>query len=772
MPISKRDLLISGAGLSLLPAFPAIAAKPAQIEPFPLEAVSLTPSIWRRAVDRNAEYLLSLEPDRFLHNFRTSAGLAPKGAVYGGWEAMGIAGHSLGHYLSACSLMHAQIKDDRFKARVDDIVTELAVIQAAHGDGYVGGTTVERDGKIVDGKIVYEEVRAHKITTHGFDVNGGWVPLYTWHKVHAGLLDAHRYGNNAQALDIAVNMSDYLIGVLGGLSDDELQQVLAAEHGGLNETFTETYVRTGQKRFLDMGKRLYHKAVLTPLAQGRDELAGKHANTQIPKLIGLARLYEVTGDTIYRDAAGFFWDTVVHRHSYVIGGNSDSEHFDVQDALNAHISDKTCEACNSYNMLKLTRHLYTWSPDAKWFDFYERAHLNHILAHQDPDSGLFVYFMPLYAGSERVYSTPTNSFWCCVGSGMESHSKHGDSIYWRGGDTLFVNLFIPSEVDWTQQQTKVRLTTDYPHGEDVTISVTAAGAKDFTLALRLPGWCDTPRLRLNGADMPILAKGGYVRLRRRWKAGDSITLSLPQTIKVETLPDNPRMLAFVKGPMVLAADLGPAGGASPPRAPVLIGSDSVTLIDKASLMIKAQPQPVSLKPFFAQYHSRSAVYFPQFTPEQWQVEQAAYLAAEQERLAFDARTLDVVRLGEMQPERDHGFVTDIAEVTSRAGRAGRWMMWTPGNAFAFDMAVDPAGSELQVIYWGQDTYKHFDIEIDGQVLAHETLALAPVSAFRTITYLLSPELLGGKTRVRVRFATHNSDLAVFECRSLRPAAKT
>ena len=772
MAISKRDLLISGVALSLLPAFPATAAKSMQVEPFPLESVTLTPSLWRRAVDRNAEYLLSLEPDRFLHNFRTSAGLAPKGDVYGGWEAMGIAGHSLGHYLSACSLMYAQIRDDRFRARVDYMVAELAVIQAAHGDGYVGGTTVERDGKIVDGKIVYEEVRAHKITTHGFDVNGGWVPLYTWHKVHAGLLDAHRYGGNAQALDVAVRMSDYLIGVLGGLSDDELQRVLAAEHGGLNETFTETYVRTGQKRFLDMGKRLYHKAILTPLAQGQDELAGKHANTQIPKLIGLARLYEVTGDRTYRDTAAFFWDTVVHRHSYVIGGNSDSEHFDVPGALNAHISDKTCEACNSYNMLKLTRHLYAWSPDAKWFDFYERAHLNHILAHQDPDSGLFVYFMPLYAGSERVYSTPTNSFWCCVGSGMESHSKHGDSIYWRGDDTLFVNLFIPSEVDWMQRKTKLRLTTDYPHGEDVTLTVTAVGPKDFTLALRLPAWCAAPRLRLNGTNAPILAKDGYVCLRRRWKAGDTVTLSLPQTITVETIPDNPRMLAFVKGPMVLAADLGPAGGATPPRAPVLIGSDPVSLIDKTSLTIKAQPQPVPLKPFFAQYRARSAVYFSQFTPEQWQVEQAAYLAAEQERLALDARTLDVVRLGEMQPERDHGFSTDLAEVTSRAGRAGRWLMWTPSNSFAFDVAVDPAGSELQVTYWGQDTYKHFDIEIDGQVLAHETLAVAPTSAFRNITYPLNAGLIGGKTRVRVRFATHNSDLAVFECRSLRPAAKT
>ncbi|MEI9903950.1 MAG: glycoside hydrolase family 127 protein [Asticcacaulis sp.] len=539
MALSKRQLLLTAAGASVLPALPVMAAaNREQAQPFPLEAVTLTPSLWRTAVDRNAEYLLSLEPDRFLHNFRISAGLAPRGEVYGGWEAMGIAGHSLGHYLSACGLMYAQVRDDRFRQRIAYIVGELAACQAAHGDGYVSGTTVERDGKTVDGKIVFEEVRAHTITTHGFDINGGWVPLYTWHKVHAGLLDAHRYAGNQQALDVCVRMSDYLIGVLGGLGDDEMQQVLAAEHGGLNETFAETYARTGQKRFLAMSERIYHKAILDPLAQGRDELDGKHANTQIPKLIGLARLYEITGKPGYRDTAAFFWDTVTKHHSYVIGGNADSEHFGAPDAISAHISDKTCEACNSYNILKLTRHLYTYAPDAKWFDFYERAHLNHIMAAQDPDSGLFVYFMPLHGGSERVYSTPTNSFWCCVGSGMESHAKHGDSIWWRSGDTAFVNLFIPSEVTWTEQRASLRLETGFPHDERVTLHVEPQGARTFEIAVRLPGWCDRPSLSINGQPQAILARDGYARLRRTWRKGDVVTLDLPQSLKVEYVPDN------------------------------------------------------------------------------------------------------------------------------------------------------------------------------------------------------------------------------------------
>ena len=769
--LTKRALLTGGAAVAAIPAFGPALSRPVasggKVEAFPLEAVTLTPSIWRTAVDTNATYLKSLEPDRFLHNFRVSAGLAPKGEVYGGWEGMGIAGHSLGHYMSACGLIYAQTKDPEFKTRIDYMVAEMAGIQAAHGDGYVGGTTVERDGKVVDGKIVFEEIRAHKITSHGFDVNGGWVPLYTWHKVHAGLLDAHRYADNAQALKVAAGLCDYLIGVLGGLSDDEMQQVLAAEHGGLNETFAETYVRTGDKRYLAMAQRLYHKAILTPLAQGRDELEGKHANTQIPKLIGLARLYEVTGDTSYRDTAGFFWERVVHHHSYVIGGNSDGEHFGAPEHLAGRIDDKTCEACNSYNMLKLTRHLYQWQPDAAWFDFYERAHLNHIMAHQEPLTGQFVYFMPLSSGSQRLYSTPTDSFWCCVGSGMESHAKHGDSIYWRQKDTLYVNLFIPSELSWTEKATKIALSGDFPVSETVTLTVTPKSTAMFTMAVRIPGWAEGARLAVNGAGVAILpAKDGYARVTRRWQPGDTVTLTLPQSLRVETVADNARLAAYVKGPIVLAADMGEAAGDVPP-APIVVAAQALDAVDPATLTLAARPGAVALKPFFSQYRRRTAVYFPLFTEGEWQVQSVAYEAEQKARTDLNARTLDVMRLGEMQPERDHGFATDIAEVSSRLGHPGRSLMWTSGKYFEFDLAVDPKGTVLQVTYWGQDVHKNFDITVDGGLLTNETLAVPGEESFRVVAYDLPAAMVAGKTKVRVRFTTRGSNLDVFEVRSLR-----
>lgn len=770
--LTKRAFLMSGAAVTVMSAAGAAPPDPRpnhrRAEPFPLEAVTLTPSIWRRAVETNIRYLKSLEPDRFLHNFHKSAGLPTKGELYGGWETMGIAGHSLGHYLSACALGFAQTRDGALKALIDDTVAEMARIQAAHGDGYIGGTTVERDGKTVDGKIVFEEVRNHIITSHGFDLNGGWVPLYTWHKVHAGLLDAHRYAANPQALEIAVKMSDYLIGVLDGLSDEEMQQVLAAEHGGLNESFAETYARTKDARYLAMARRLYHQAILTPLAQGRDELAGKHANTQIPKLIGLARLYEITGEDSYARTARFFWDRVVRHHSFVIGGNSTGEHFGKPDHLAHRIDDKTCEACNSYNMLKLTRHLFAWQPDASWFDFFERAHLNHIMAHQDPDSGAFVYFMPLAAGSQRLYSTPFDSFWCCVGSGMESHAKHGDSIYWRGGDTLYVNLFIPSELSWADKNVKIALSGDVMADEPIVVRMT--GHADFTLALRLPAWCGKPALSVNGKPAKIEPTRGYAMLRRTWRDGDSVVLHLPQYLHTESMPDDPRLTAYLKGPMVLCGDMGPAEGETP-QAPVVLADNALAAVfaDK-TIYLNAKPQTLRLVPFFSQYHRRSAVYFPRFTQEQWLAEKDAWRQKLAAKAALAARTIDAMRLGEMQPERDHAFATETAEPTSRLGQSGRWLPWSDGRDFSFALAVDPSADLLQLTYWGDEVNRTFDIFVDDALLKSETLALTPTQNFRPIAYKLPKTMIAGKDKIRVRIVTRNTSISLFEARTLRPAA--
>jgi DUF1680 family protein len=420
--ISRRALMAMSAGWAVASGVDASAMSSALVEPFPLDQVRLRPSIFLTAVEANGRYLRALDADRLLHNFRQGARLAPKGPVYGGWEAQGIAGHSLGHYLSALSLMYAQTGEADYRDRARYVVRQLRAVQQAQGDGYAGGTTVERGGKTVDGKVVYEEIRAGKIDTAG-GLNGGWVPIYTYHKVLAGALDAHALCDDPKALAVAIGLGDYLGKMFEPLDTEQVQAVLRIEHGGIVESFAELHARTGQPRWLDLARRVQHTDIIDPLVAGRDDLAGKHANTQIPKLIGEARLYETGGDARAAKAAMVFWETVVHDHSYVIGGNSEFEHFGKPRQLSARLGQQTCECCNSYNMLKLTRHLHAWSGEARYFDFYERAHLNHILSQQDPETGMFTYFSPLASGYARGHSTPTDSFWCCVGTGMENYAK-------------------------------------------------------------------------------------------------------------------------------------------------------------------------------------------------------------------------------------------------------------------------------------------------------------------------------------------------------------
>lgn len=772
--IARRTFLASVSALAL--AGPAMAFRAAErkikARPAPLSAVRLKPSIYADAVETNRRALLALEPDRLLHNFHVSAGLPPKGEVYGGWEARGVAGHTLGHFMTASALMWAQTGDAATRERLAYTVAELARIQRAHGDGYIGGTTVERDGKVVDGKIIFEELRRGDVRSGGFDLNGGWVPLYKWHKVHAGLIDAHRLAGIDQALPVMLGMAGYLGTIVERLDEPKLQTMLAAEHGGLNDSYAETYALTGDPRWLRLAERIRHRKVLDPLTEGRDVLPGLHANTQIPKLIGLARLHELTGDPRHATAARFFHDVVTKRHSYAIGGNSEREHFGDPGRLAERISERTCESCNSYNMLKLTRHLHGWEPDGALFDYYERAHLNHIMAHQHPETGRFVYFMPLSAGARRTYSTAEDSFWCCVGSGLESHAKHGDSIWWHDDATLYVGLFIPSTLDWRERGIRMELDTRYPFAEDVTMRVGAAGRTPMAIAMRLPGWCDTPSLKVNGEPAAFERRRGYAVVTRRWRPGDTLALTLPMKVRAEPVPDDPRLAAFVHGPVVLAADLGPADAPFQDPAPALVGTEAegaLTPVDRRAhvfRMADAAPAALTLRPFFNQYDRRTAVFFPQFTPGEWAREKVAYAAAEAERAALAARTVDVVQLGEQQPEQDHGFAANHSDLFSFAGRSARQLPWGQGHWLEVNLAVGPGANVLRALYWGEEVDKNFDVTVDGVRIATERRTMPPVKKFVGVDYPLPPELTRGRKQVRVRFETKGTDALIYEVRML------
>ena len=769
LKVNRRTLLLGTAATMAAPAVPAFAAAPRiAARPFPLSAVRLRASDYATAVEVNRAYLHRLQPDRLLHNFRKYAGLQPKAEIYGGWESDTIAGHTLGHYLTALVLMHQQTGDTEMRRRADYIVAELAEAQAKRGNGYVGALGRKRkDGTVVDGEEIFPEIRAGDIRSTGFDLNGSWAPLYTVHKLFAGLLDVHAAWGNTQALGVVEKLAAYFEGVFAPLTRAQVQQVLACEYGGLNDSYAELYARTGNPRWLKMAELLHDDKVLGPLMAGEDRLANFHANTQIPKLIGLARIHEVSGSPGRANAARFFFDRVTGHHSYVIGGNADREYFFEPDQIAHHITEQTCEHCNSYNMMKLARHLWQWQPDGALFDYYERTHLNHGLSAQDPASGGFTYMTPLMSGIAREFSsTADDQFWCCVGSGREAHSKHGDSIFWEGADgTLFVNLYIPADAQWAARKAELSLETQYPYGEEALLSFPRLKGGRFPVALRVPGWAaGKAEIRVNGEVVAAPVAGGYARVERLWKAGDKLSIRLPMDLRLESTAGDGNVVAVLRGPLVLAADLGAADKPFDQAAPALVGADLLAgfaAVDpaKASYVARGVVRPADLPfaPFYRQYQRRSAVYFKRFSDAGWATEEAAFTAEQARLRELAARSVDVMHLGEMQPERDHDLTSEISYPVVYRGRQGRDAR--SGGFLEFSMKVKPGPLVLQASYWGDERPRTFDILVDGERIATQKLGHDRPGEFIDIDYAVPEALTQGKQSVRVKFVPHDRNTA-------------
>jgi DUF1680 family protein len=729
---------------------------------FRLEDVRLLDGPFKDAMTRDAAYLLRLDPDRLLSGFRKEAGLQPKAEAYGGWEAMTIAGHSLGHYLSACALMFASTGDARFRERVNYLVDELETCQRANRNGYVAA--------IPNGKKIFQEIAAGDIRVQPFNLNGGWVPWYTLHKLFAGLLDVNQYVQNKKALSIALMLADWADSTVASLSEEQFQHMLGCEHGGMNEALAELYARTGNEKYLRLSRRFHHKAVLDPLARREDRLQGLHANTQIPKLIGLARRYELTSDVADKTAAEFFWERVVHHHSYVNGGNSDGERFGPPDKLNNRLSENTSETCNTYNMLKLTRHLFEWHAAAEYADYYERALYNHILASQDPNDGMVCYYVPLKAGSQKVYSKPFDSFWCCVGTGMENHAKYGEAIYFHNNDALWVNLFIPSELTWREKRLSLRQETRYPEAERVSFSVKAAKPVNFSLRLRYPAWARGVGVAVNGRPQTIDAKpGSFIEIQRRWRNGDRVELTIPMALRLEAMPDNPQRVAIFYGPTLLAGELGaeaPQYGLS--LAPAFMASDSdlskwIQPVAEGPVTFRTarvgRPADVTLYPFYRMHHKRYAVYWDLLTAQQW-LEREANYKKELERLKrLEALTIDFVQPGETEVERAHNMQGESTETGEHSGR--KWRHAGNGGWLSFDLKVLPDQPVAVVIsYWGSETGpRKFDIFVDGTKIGTQSLQNDKPGEFFDVTYAIPQELTRGKNKITIRFAAQPGNIA-------------
>ena len=512
---------------------------------FNLQDIRLLDSRFKENQDRNGKCLLNMDINRLLHSWRVNAGISTNAIPLGGWEALDceLRGHTMGHVLSALALMYGSTGNEAYKNRGDSLVTALQECQQVlNQGGYLSAFPQNLVDRCIAGKPV-------------------WAPWYTIHKIMAALTDMYVYTGNKTALEIAEKMSDWAYHKLIQLNPEQLAVMEKNEFGGMIETGYNLYTITGNIRDQKLAEIFYDHAVLDPLAAKEDRLDKLHANTQIPKIIGEARGYELTGNEGQRTIADFFWQTVIDHHTYATGGNSDDEHFFEPDKLSAHMTARTTETCNTYNMLKLTRHLFTWTADVRYADYYEQALYNHILAAQDPETGMASYFMPFKPGLFKVYSSPLNSFWCCMGTGFESNAKFAEAIYYHNDHGVFINLFIPSSLKWKEKDFQITQRTDYPQNPTIYLTIDNAPGQDIPLYIRYPAWAtDGVVLLVNGKKVAVNQnRGNYIVLDRRWKKDDKITITFPMSLHLVAANDDPNKAVIAYGPIVLAGKMGTEG---------------------------------------------------------------------------------------------------------------------------------------------------------------------------------------------------------------------
>ena len=758
-----------------------------QVSYFPLQNVKLLDSPFLQAQQTDLHYILALNPDRLLAPFLREAGLTPKAPSYTNWENTGLDGHIGGHYISALSMMYAATGDTAVYNRLNYMLDELHRAQQAVGTGFIGGTP----GSLQ----LWKEIKTGNIRAGGFDLNGKWVPLYNIHKTYAGLRDAYLYAGSELARQMLIDFTDWMIDITSGLSDEQMQDMLRSEHGGLNETFADVAEITGDKKYLELARRFSHKIILDPLIKDEDRLTGMHANTQIPKVIGYKRVAELSQNdkdwnhaAEWDHAARFFWNTVVNHRSVCIGGNSVREHFHPTDNFTSMLNDvQGPETCNTYNMLRLTKMLYQNSqnpynanePDPNYVNYYERALYNHILASQEPDKGGFVYFTPMRPGHYRVYSQPETSMWCCVGSGLENHTKYGEFIYAHQKDTLYVNLFIPSQLTWKEQGLTLTQETRFPDDGKVTLRIDEAPKKQQTLAIRMPEWANQSKsyyVKINGKRKVIITGKGshYLHFSRKWKKGDVVTFNLPMRVSVEQIPDKKDYYAFSYGPIVLAASTGTehldglyaddsrgghiAHGKQIPlqEVPALIRTpDSIRNSihknngDRLSFSFNgnvypAQNKPLELVPFFRLHNTRYAVYFRQASEEQFKAIQKEMAMAEQKATELANQTIDLIFPGEQQPESDHSIQYEQAETgTDNDRHFRRAKGW-----FSYHLKVKKEAGRLMITIRKNDRNKVAILLNNEKLTVHPAISETDKDGFITLSYLLLRKLSTGSCPIR------------------------
>ena len=747
---------------------------------FPISDVTLLDGPLKKARDLNIKTLSQYDCDRLLAPYRKEAGLTPKAKTYPNWD--GLDGHVGGHYLTAMA-MNAATGNDDCRQRMEYMISELQLCADANaqnhaewGKGYVGG--------MPNSERIWSTFKKGDFSVYF----SSWAPFYNLHKMYAGLRDAWVYCGNEQAKTLFLGFCDWAIDLTAGLNNEQMENMLGNEHGGMNEVLADAYAMTQEPKYLQVAMRFSHRKLLTPMSQRQDCLDNMHANTQVPKVVGFERISELANLSHYHEAANFFWDIVTGERSLAFGGNSRREHFPSKEACMDFINDiDGPETCNTNNMLKLTEDMHRRNPEARYADYYELATFNHILSSQHPEHGGYVYFTPARPRHYRNYSAPNEAMWCCVGTGMENHSKYGQFIYTHVGNALYVNLFVASELNWREKGLTLHQETEFPYAETSRITITN-GKGQFPILVRYPGWVKPGSfsVKVNGQDVDIITgPSSYVTIERKWKKGDVIDITFPMYNSVKYLPNVPQYIALMHGPILLGMKTGTedlahlvaddsrfgqyASGKKLPinEAPILINdnidaiAEQLTTIDSRPLHFMLETKVVNgdtnkayeLQPFFEIHDSRYMIYWLALSEQSYKGYLDGLAKAEQERQALEARTVDKVQPGEQQPETDHQMETDQSQVGNsndvfyRDARDGHYFSYLMQTGGQTDLS-------LRLKYWGVGEWKthEFDILIDD-VLVKEinNTGKYRISEFKYETYPVPADLLKGKQQVRVKF---------------------
>lgn len=734
---------------------------------FSLSEVRLNDSYFKEAMERHKGYVLSLDVDRLIPHVRKRVGLEPKGETYGGWEKGG--GCTYGHYLSSCALFYAATGDERFLQRLDYMLSELQLCQQHVADGWFVTGTHARDGynDLLKGRLLLDQPDE---TGQPWNFNRNGNSWYCIHKVLAGLRDAYVYAGREKAREILLPLSAFIANVALNANSDLFQGMLAVEAGGMNEVFADIYAITGDEKYLKTAQRFNHINVIYPVANGEDVLFGRHANDQIPKFVGIIREYELTDEDLYMKAARNFWDIVVNAHTVAIGGNSCYERFGIPGQESKRLDYSSAETCNTYNMLKLSRHLFMQTGDMKYLNYYEHALYNHILASQDPDrAGCVTYYTSLLPGLFKQYSTPYDSFWCCVGTGLENHAKYAESVYFEKDGELLVNLYIPSELQDKATGLKLKLITRYPESDTIRVRIGETGSFAGTLAFRIPEWLQSgPEVFVNGTKKEgVTEKNSYIRLNDRIESGDVVTLVLPRSLHIRYVKDEPHYGTVMYGPLVLAGELGrenmPEDRVSDNRyckdaqpvknIPMLVGDTEnpaswILEEDGSSLhfIVKngGRQPAVSLIPYFQMHHQYHTVYWKIYSDELFR--QRAVALTDEVKIADTSNEKKHNLLGEGDSVCWHDYFW-AKNTQYRVAENGGW--------FSYDLKIDRKETKPYYLicrFWGDESPEHkFDILVDGKLLKSVDLHRRLFLTYVDDVYKIPREWTAGKNKVTVRF---------------------